>query len=276
MPETIEDPAEYLKRLGRAGEGPFDVAEAALMLSALDHPGLALKSHRGHLVEIANAARAEMRIVAQVEDAATALASVIAGRFGYDGDRLSYDNPLNADFIDVIERRRGLPVALGILYIHAARAAELAAAGLNAPGHFLLQIAYRGREAILDPFNGGAVVDRERVGAPPAMAADIGEDARIGGPVSDAEVVLRLANNQKLRAIQAGNRGRALEIAGRMLMIAPRRAELWIELARMDEAVGGLVAAKKAYEAALTLVKPGDALHNEAVLGLQGLKRRLN
>ena len=55
----------------------------------------------------------------------------MVGRYGYDGDRLSYDDPRNADLMAVIDRRRGLPVALGILYIHAARAAGFEARGLE-------------------------------------------------------------------------------------------------------------------------------------------------
>ena len=68
----------------------------------------------------------------------------------------------------VIDRRRGLPVALGILYLHAARAGGLEACGLNTPSHFLLRISLKGQHALIDPFNGGALVDRERLGGPPA------------------------------------------------------------------------------------------------------------
>jgi len=176
----------------------------------------------------------------------------------------------------VIDRRRGLPVALGILYLHAARAAGLEASGLNTPGHFLLRIALRGTQALIDPFNGGAAVDRESLGAPPAMGSSAPEDPRLAEPVGDTEVLLRLKNNLKLRALQAGERARALEIAKRMVLIAPRRPDLWIELARFNEAAGALGAAQKAYEACLALAPTGAALHNEAAFGLQSMKRRLN
>jgi predicted TPR repeat methyltransferase len=80
----------------------------------------------------------------------------------------------------------------------------------------------------------------------------------------------------KLRALQAGERVRALEIAKRMVLIAPRTPELWIDLARLNEANGALGAAQKAYEACLSLAKTGQGLHNEAALALHALKRRLN
>jgi len=270
------DPAEALRRLGEAGDGPHDIARAALMLSALDHAGRSLEPYEKHLADIAEAAKRDLRSVLHAEDAGRALSALMVGRFGYDGDRLTYDDSKNADLMEVIDRRRGMPVALGILYMHAARAAGFEAVGLNTPGHFLLRIAMRGSGALLDPFNGGAAIDRERLGRPPAMGTPSPEDPRLAESVTDAEVLLRLENNLKLRALNAGERTRALEIAKRMVLVAPRRPELWIDLARLSEAAGSLGAARHAYEACLTLVKPGAALHNEAALGLAGLKRRLN
>lgn len=271
-----EDPADYLRRLGQAGDGPHDIAGAALMLAALDHSGRELEPYHKHLHELAEHAKAEARLTATAEDGARAMAGLLVGHYGYDGDRMSYDDPQNADFMAVIDRRRGLPVALGILYIHAARAAGFDAAGLNTPGHFLLRISLRGQEALIDPFNGGAAVHRERLGAPPAMSAHESDAPHAPETVSDIDVLLRLENNLKLRALQAGERTRSLEIAKRMVLIAPKKPELWIDLARLNESVGALGAAQKAYEACLSLLKPGAGYHNEAALALHALKRKLN
>lgn len=276
MTDDQDDPAEFLRRLGQLGEGPYDIATGALMFSALDHAGRALQPYKAHLAEIADAARAEGALVASVEDGARALSALLVGRYGYDGDRLAYDDPSNADFLAVIDRRRGLPVALGILYLHAARAAGFDASGMNTPSHFMMRIAHRSGEALIDPFNGGAALDREKLGAPPGMGSQAVEDIRLAEPVSDAEVLLRLANNLKLRALNVGERSRALEISKRMVLIAPHRPELWIDMARLNEAIGALGAAQKAYDACLSLVAPGAALHNEATLALSALKRRLN
>ncbi len=266
----------YLQRVGEAGDGPHDIAMAALMLSALDHGGKPLAPYIAHLQEIAEVARGEARLARRAEDGAKALAALLVGRHGYDGDRISYDDPLNADLLSVIDRRRGLPVALGILYIHAARAAGFEAGGLSTSGHFLLRIALSGSEAVIDPFNGGAALDRERLGAPPGMGSHPAEDARLAEAVSDTDVLLRLINNTKLRALNLGERVRALEIARRMVLIAPRRPDLWFEAARLNELTGALGAARKAYESCLDIAKSGAPLHNEAAIALSSLKRRLN
>lgn len=270
------DPTEYLRRLGEAGDGPHPIAEAALMLSALDHSGRDLESYAAHLGEIAEHARMESRLATNAENGARTLANLLAGRYGYDGDRLSYDDPQNADFIAVIDRRRGMPVALGILYLHAARAAGFEASGLNSPWHFLLRIGVRGSEALVDPFNGGAAFEHESLRPPPSVRG-LPED---GPPtlqtLGDVDVLLRLENNLKIRALQAGDSARGLEIAKRMVLVAPRRPDLWMDLALLNEAEGSLGATRHAYEACLSLAGAGEPLHNEAALGLEGLKRRLN
>lgn len=276
MTEAGPDPAEVLRQIGQSGEEQHDIARAALMLSVLDHAGQALAPYEQHLTEIAEAARREARLTLHAEDGARSLSALMVGRFGYDGDRLTYDDPRNADLMAVIDRRRGLPVSLGILYMHAARAAGFEAAGLNTPGHFLLRIDMRGSHALIDPFNGGAAVERERLGSPPVMATSDPGDPRMAEPVGDIDVLLRLQNNLKLRALTAGDRMRALEIANRMVLIAPKKPELWLDLARLNESAGALGAASRAYEACCCLVQAGTDMHNEAALGLHSLKRRLH
>jgi regulator of sirC expression with transglutaminase-like and TPR domain len=271
-----DDPAEYLRAAGEAGEGPSDIAETALMLAALDHPDRSLAPYRAHLKEMAERCNDTIKMLATVEEAAHAISTLLVGIYGYDGDRMSYDDPLNADLMAVIDRRRGLPVALGILYIHAARGAGLRAEGVSSPGHFLLRIAYQGDEMMIDPFNGGVAVERESLGGPPRLAGASLDDPRVSTAVNDAEVLLRLENNVKLRAINKGERQRALEVAKRMALIAPRRPDLWLDLARLNEAVGSLGAASRSYEACLALTGQGTDLHNEAAISLSSLKRKLN
>jgi regulator of sirC expression with transglutaminase-like and TPR domain len=265
------DPLEYLRRLGDSGDGPHDIARAALMLAALDHPKTVLDPYLAHLQEMEDAMQAEAGLIRHVNDGARAVSGLIAGRRGYEGDRLQYDDPRNADLVSVIDRRRGLPVALGILYIHAARAAGMRATGLNAQSHFVLRLSHRGDDVVVDPFNGGAAIDREHM--PVELRAG---DAGLAEPVSDTAVLLRLQNNLKMRALNAGDHERGLEVARRMVLIAPRRSDLWFDLARLNEAMGVLGAARKAYEMCLELAQAGAGFHNEAAISLSQLKRRLN
>ena len=117
----------------------IDIAEAALACAAMERPGLDLAPYRAHLAAVAR----DMTAVEAAEPPAL-LADVLAERHGYRGDRDSYDDLDNADLARVIDRRRGLPVALAILWMHAARSRGWDCVGLNTPNHFVIQLDARG------------------------------------------------------------------------------------------------------------------------------------
>ena len=67
-----------------------------------------------------------------------------------------------------------------------------------------------------------------------------------------------------------------MTVLQRMLLIAPDKAPLWLEMGRLQESIQVLGAAREAYERSFQLDRDmGDAA-NEASLALQSLKRRLN
>lgn len=253
------------------GENGGSIAEAALMLACLDHPNQPLEPARAHLAEIAQTMQMRSSLIRDVGGGARALADLLFSQLGYEGDREDYDNPRNADLVSVIARRRGLPVVLGILYIHGGRAAGLKASGLNAPNHFVVRLTHGGQDAIVDPFNGGALIEPGH--APPHLPID---DEGLKQIVSDASVLLRLQNNLKIRALDSGDDARALEIAERMVLISPKRPDLWFDLGRLRHQSGIPGAARKAYERAVALSRPGEELAHAASEALAQMKRLLN
>jgi len=261
----------FLREMGESGATVLPIADAALALASFDRPRVGLARYSRHLRALAQDVARRAGAAAGLEAQANALNEIILLKHGYSGDELTYDDLQNANLMRVIDRRRGLPVALGILYLHAARAAGMEAAGLNTQSHFVLCLALGGEDMIIDPFNGGAAVNQAHV--PVELRAD---DAGLAELVSDTDVLLRLQNNLKLRALNAGDHARGLELSRRMVLIAPRRSDLWFDLARLNEALGVLGAARRAYETCLALAPPGETLHNEAAISLSQLKRRLN
>ena len=127
----------------------------------MDAPASDWQAARQHLSVLAREAVVLARGVPDndVPTRARVLALLISARHGYAGDTRDYDNLRNANLIHVIERRRGLPVALGIIWLHAARAVGWAAHGVDFPGHFLLALEGDSGKTLLDVFAGGAPLD---------------------------------------------------------------------------------------------------------------------
>jgi regulator of sirC expression with transglutaminase-like and TPR domain len=266
-----------LDAVGAQPDPDVDLAGTALLLAALDRPGVALDRYRRHLDTLAHDLRLAAAGARDVAACAEALARVMAGAHNYAGDTLSYDDVQNANLMRVIDRRRGLPVALGILYAHAARAQGWTLVGLNFPGHFLVRLEAAGGRAIIDPFGGGDVLEagalRELVKRMGGADAEL--DPQYYEAVADRDVLLRLQNNIKLRALQVEDFTRAAEIARSMLRIAPGSAALWHELGAFEAQRGHLGEAIMALERCLNVATDARQRHQVA-LALQKIRGSLN
>lgn len=268
---------EKLKAIGATDDEAIPLAETALLLAALARPETDLAPYHQHLAELALDAADRASRADSVGMQLTALSRVLAERHGYAGDTVTYDDPRNANLIDVIDRRRGLPVALGILYVHAARAYGGDIVGLAFPSHFLLRIAGRGQRVIFDPFDGGksmAAADLRR------RLKDLqGPDAEIQplhyAAVGNRDILLRLQNNVKMRAIAGGDLATAIETLQAMALIAPDRGELAWETAVLQSRLGNVRTAIATLEDYLAVGSPMTA-HAEIEDLLRRLKSRIN
>lgn len=229
---------------------------AALELSALDHAGIDLATYTDLLrqigVRLAEAGSAATTSVEQAE----ALAHVMAGEFCFAGDVDSYDAPLNADLVRVLDRRRGLPVSLSIIYVSAARRLGWTADALNTPGHVLVRV---GSEApvIIDPFNAGRIVGEDQLIAllHSVMGDGSGRAASPIAPMTNRTVLVRLLLNQGSRAEQAGDFSRALTISDRMTAVAPDNPDAWWQRARLQLQAGSTDAARQSLSAMLEVTR---------------------
>lgn len=243
--------------IGLFSDDEIELDTAALALSALDHVGTDLSSYVMLLSAIgkrlAELGEGASDGVAQAD----ILATIFHREFGFSGDRESYDAPLNADMIRVLDRRVGLPVSLSILYVAAARRLGWQAYALNTPSHVLVAVGPDTSRILIDPFNAGAQVMPEQVAALVTQA--LGPGAWASGahlaPMSNRATLVRLISNQAMRAEQAGDTGRALTLYERMTVIAPSHSQGWWDLARVQLIHGAVNAARSSLSAMLEITR---------------------
>lgn len=274
----IEAAAASLRAAAKLGNDELPIGETALALAAAARPELDLAAYHAHLAEIASAVgKSHLGQPDTALGRCEALRAALADKLGYRGDRDSYDDLQNADLACVIERRRGLPVALAILWIHGARSQGWNAAGLAFPSHFLIRIEAPDGRAIVDPFNGGAVLDTAELRS--LLKSFEGPKAELENrhyaSVSDRAVLLRLQNNIKQRQLKAEAFEAALATLERMLMLAPEDPALWHETGLVHASLDNLRAGVMCLEQALSLVDAGGAKAHLAA-AIQALKSRLN
>lgn len=223
---------EELNRLGLVDDEDIVLDEAALSLALLDQPDADLTSCH----ELVETIATRLDVVGNADTARArtdGLSQVFADEFGFVGDRDTYDDSANADMIRVLDRRRGLPVSLSILYVAAARRLGWTASVLDVPGHVLVLVGDEADPVIVDPFRGGVRVRRNQLAAMvSAISPGPATAVRHVAAMPNRAVLVRLLLNQATRAEQAGRGRRALELYARMTVMAPGYGHAWWERAR--------------------------------------------
>jgi regulator of sirC expression with transglutaminase-like and TPR domain len=279
-PPATSDPeicARFLRELGSSGAQVLPIAEAALALASFERPRVDLGRYRDHLRAISRDVGRHRGVGGDLVARAGALNDIILLKYGYSGDELTYDDLQNGNLIRVVDRRKGLPVALGVLYIHAARAQGWDMVGLAFPGHFLVRLSEGRERVVIDPFHGGTICGAAELRD--LLKAATGRESELlpehYASVSDRDVLLRLQNNIKARLLQAQDTRRALAVLETMLMLAPDLAELWHEAGMLHRHLGNMRAAAAALEQYVVRAADGVARHRAAAV-LQQLRTQLN
>ncbi len=248
-----EDTEATLRGLGEAADEAFDLFEVALTCALHEDPSRDPGAARALIGQAADRLK-DHHLAARRDEA---LAEVMANDLGLDGDLLTYDHPANADLLTVAERRRGLPVALGIYYIAAARRVGLPVAGVDFPGHFLLRVETDEGPVAIDPFSHGRLVLPSELtaralqaGLTPGVADRLEE---LMTPVADRAVAIRLENNIFARAAARRDFPRAERSALRRALIDPNDHRPWLDVAAAREGQGALAGALQALAMAQTL-----------------------
>ena len=135
----------------------------------------------------------------------------------------------------MLDRRRGLPILLSIVYICLAERVGFPVDGIGFPGHFLVSprvdvIDVDAAEAepsprfYVDPFHEGRVLSRPRlVGRLKKMGLRrVDQHLR---PVDSRYILTRVCNNLKRAFIQRGQLGDALRTIDRLLLLRPDAVE---------------------------------------------------
>ncbi len=250
---TRDEAQDFLSQAGRSRDDAFPLFEAAVACAVHEDPA------RDPAVARALAEEGAYRLKQRLahESPEEALAEAMAGDLRLAGDLMTYDHPDNADILAVCERRKGIPVALGVLYLDAARRCGLQVRGVDFPGHFLLRIETDEGPLALDPFSEGRVVlpsELTRRALHAGLTPDVADRLdTLMAPASDRTVLIRLQNNIFARAVSARDYARAERSALRRALLDPTDHRPWLDVAAAREGQGALAGALQALSQAQIL-----------------------
>ena len=132
-------------------------------------------------------------------DALQELSRFIAEGQGIYGEKDCYDRPQSSYLDRVIETKRGIPIALSLLYMAIGKRVGIELKGVAAPAHFLVRYESVEGPLFLDPFFRGRLFTfsecRQWLGNFTGLPSQAIESAL--KPVGPRKIILRMLNNLK-------------------------------------------------------------------------------
>jgi regulator of sirC expression with transglutaminase-like and TPR domain len=124
----------------------------------------------------------------------TTINNYIFDELGFSGDEESYYDPQNSYLNRVIDRRRGNPINLSLLYLLLARRLQLPMAGIGLPGHFICRYQSTSDEIYVDAFHHGKFLTKADC-IQYLVSGSHGLQDEFLAPVSTRRMLMRICSN---------------------------------------------------------------------------------
>jgi regulator of sirC expression with transglutaminase-like and TPR domain len=166
------------------------------------------------------------RAVAKVRndaDALRELGSCLAGKHGIFGDRDSYEHAESSYLNRVIERKRGIPISLSVLYMAVAAPAGLTLHGISSPGHFLTRYESVDGPLFLDAFAQGEILTYDECVERFSLSSQLSQDQIESAlePAAPRTIIMRMLNNLKALHAKQENWQAAWNVQHRLTALQP-------------------------------------------------------
>lgn len=161
----VNDPYREFRQAIERPDERIDLGRAALTIALADYPDLDIASYLKRIDDLAVQVSQRSGAEADIFRSIAALNYVLFKEQGFRGNRDEYYDPKNSFLNEVLDRKRGLPITLSILYMEVGQRNGLAVEGVGFPGHFLVKTISEGQEIVIDPFNAGDVKSYEALQA---------------------------------------------------------------------------------------------------------------
>lgn len=253
----------------------IDLGHAALAIAHAEYPELDIASYVARLDHLASAVQDRAGSEADPCRIIAALNYTLFNVEDFCGNREDYYDPKNSFLNDVIDRKRGIPITLSVLYMEIARRVGLNLHGVGFPSHFLVKYLGKAEEIVIDPFNRGEVCLLAELESllNAVYRGKLAFQTEFLSPLSKKQILRRMLNNLKAIYVRGGDLIKALSAVDRLVILEPSAFEeikdrglLYLKLECFPQALADL----EAYLGMAENAEDADEIRSQIV----SLKRR--
>ena len=196
MPDIADIRRDFVTLAARE---PIPLARGALLIAQEEYPQLDLDGYMDKIATLAREAELVVKVGNDTIEKIQLLSHFLFEQKGFEGNREEYADPRNSFLNEVIDRRRGIPITLSVLYIEVGRRLGLNLYGVGFPTHFLVKAVDERGELIIDPFYEGAILTLEEIRA--RLTQVYGQPVEVSPahlkPVGTRHILVRMLRNLK-------------------------------------------------------------------------------
>ena len=213
--------SEFSRLLAR--QPGVDLTVAALELARDAEPGLQFSSVLDWLDARARELAAPVARLRSDRDVLNLIGQSLSGTHGITGHPDAYGEADGSFLNRVIEKQRGIPISLSVLYMGLCQRLGIDLRGVAAPMHFLTRLDGAEEPLFVDPFSAGRVLTEAQA---VAWLQDLtqkspSEIRRALRPVAPRLIITRMLTNLKFLYARNEDWPRLLQVQSRLLALNP-------------------------------------------------------
>ncbi|MCB1567424.1 MAG: tetratricopeptide repeat protein [Xanthomonadales bacterium] len=248
-PTPKPPPLDAWTALGAIPDAQLDLLSTSLLVARDEYPDMDIALCHAQLDEHVQRVKASLPEDAGLQQRLATLSHYLFEEVGFAGNHEAFYDPRNSYLNQVLERKLGIPLSLGVVQMEIARHLDVPLQGISFPGHFLLRLQVDGGLLVLDPYNRGRSIDAEelRSRASPHMGGVEIDDQQLMQmlePASNRLIVMRMLRNLMHVYEEQECLDKALRCADRLVRIAPGQADTLRDRGMLYHQLGHLSAAR--------------------------------
>jgi regulator of sirC expression with transglutaminase-like and TPR domain len=224
---TRTDPWDALSALD---DDEIPLLRATLLIARDEYPDLDIVEYESKCDAYEHELRPRIEAIEGTQPRLAAINRYLFDDLGFSGNQQDYYDPRNSYLNDVLDRKLGIPISLGVIQMELARRMGVPLEGVSFPGHFLVRLPVEGGLLVLDPYHKGRSVDAHelKLRARPHLGGNDIDDQQllqILAPATHRAIMMRMLRNLKGLYSEAEAWEKALRCADRLVRLDATQSE---------------------------------------------------
>ena len=152
---------QFSQLVGSSTEGHWNLEAGVVLLAKFGYPDEDANGISRALDQLATEALDQVEGNKSPEQAVKALTRFLFFEKGFEGNKKNFFDPDNTYFLQMLERRKGIPITLSTLCVLVGRRLGLPIVGVGLPGHYIAKYDSLTQPIYFDPFDRGRIISQK-------------------------------------------------------------------------------------------------------------------